>query len=381
VRRLQALEGAGAGALRGHALHTTGLGRGLAAIAARRSPEFTEWDANLAGRPVPSPARGAVMSPTRLETWANCPFSYFLTSVLGLGARDAPELLDQVSPMERGSLLHEVLERFVTSALDTPPAPQEPWTPEDAARLHAIADEVFADAEARGVTGPTARWRRDEVVLRSVLDRFLRADSTLRAARGTTPRAVELAFGIGDAPPVTIELADGRTLAFRGRIDRVDTTAEGDVVVYDYKSGKGKSGGSKVSTLLLADPVLGGTRLQLPIYALAAAAALDTKPASSSYWYVEIDERAGFPLDDLRQARFREVLETITAGIDAGMFLASPGGYNAFFGTHDNCTYCEFDRLCPRDRGDAFIAKTADLDPSDARARFVSLAEVAEVAE
>jgi len=80
-------------------------------------------------------------------------------------------------------------------------------------------------------------------------------------------------------------------------------------------------------------------------------------------------------LDQDRLERFLTVLTEITDGIEAGMFLARPGEYNSFFGTHDGCAYCDFDRVCPRARGDQWAAKTAGvLDHPGPLARYVALA-------
>ncbi|MGC8627961.1 MAG: PD-(D/E)XK nuclease family protein, partial [Acidimicrobiales bacterium] len=50
-------------------------------VAARRSSLFTRFDGNLGGLGVPSPAN-VVTSATRLESWAVCPFAYFVREVL-----------------------------------------------------------------------------------------------------------------------------------------------------------------------------------------------------------------------------------------------------------------------------------------------------------
>ena len=60
---------------------------------------------------------------------------------------------------------------------------------------------------------------------------------------------------------------------------------------------------------------------------------------------------------DAADARFREVVTTVVDGIEAGQFPANPGGEDYRFGawTHDNCSWCEFDRVCPTTRGEAWI--------------------------
>jgi RecB family exonuclease len=68
--------------------------------------------------------------------------------------------------------------------------------------------------------------------------------------------AVELSFGLDGHPPAVIELDDGRRLAFRGRIDRVDSHPAG-AALYDYKTG------GAFAVDFAADPVSAGARLQL----------------------------------------------------------------------------------------------------------------------
>ncbi|HMQ27731.1 MAG TPA: hypothetical protein PKA98_17200, partial [Acidimicrobiales bacterium] len=41
---------------------------------------------------------------------------------------------------------------------------------------------------------------------------------------------------------------------------------------------------------------------------------------------------------------------SVAAGIGAGPSPAVSGEFDPFWRVHDNCTYCEFDRVCPRDR-------------------------------
>jgi len=78
------------------------------------------------------------------------------------------------------------------------------------------------------------------------------------------PRAVELSFGLdeGGLPAWELDLGEGRRLAFRGKIDRVDLWtgqdgAETFCVVMDYKSSS-----RKIDPVLLAH----GIQLQLPAY-------------------------------------------------------------------------------------------------------------------
>ena len=98
----------------------------------RDLPRLTEFDGNLSL--VAQTARfsrsldTSPISATRLESWARCPFSYFLGHVLRLSALDTPEETVAISALDRGSLMHTILERFIRDS-DTPP-PGKDWTPE-----------------------------------------------------------------------------------------------------------------------------------------------------------------------------------------------------------------------------------------------------------
>jgi hypothetical protein len=151
-----------------------------------------------------------------------------------------------------------------------------------------------------------------------------------------------------------LQLADGRQLSFRGRIDRVDHRP-GGASVYDYKTGK------PFTIDFDADPVTAGAHLQLPIYAAAIQQRFDLDDVDSYYWFTKDDgDPVGARFDDADDARVRDVLDTIVSGIEGGVFPAYPGGWNTYFNTFENCTYCDFDRLCSRDRGAHWEAKQND---------------------
>lgn len=334
-------------------------GRGFEAQRARRSAAFTEWDGNLAGQPLPSTAEQP-LSASRLETWAACGFRYFLGHVLGLGERDDPERVLDLSALDRGSGVHSVLEQFLLEVLEAVvPEPDQPWTAEQRGRAQDIALEVFAHYEARGRTGRALHWRLTRTELLAVLASFLNADDAHRAATTAKPERVELPFGLDGAEPVRIDLPDGRTLSFRGRADRVDRAADGRVIVLDYKTGKGH----KYRKIDEGDPVLAGTTLQLGLYAEAARQHLGAERAEAHYWMINEAERYprhGYAWDEARRRRFIEVIAAIVEGIEGGAFAAVPGEWDSFRSTHEQCAYCAFDAVCPRDRGEMAAQRLAD---------------------
>ncbi len=347
---------------------------GLELQRSRAGHEFTVFDGNLAGHQVPS-SSSRPLSSSRLEAWATCGFRYFLAHVLELDDREDPERLDDITAMDRGSLIHAVLERFIAEAIESgPPAPEQSWTDQQRQRLHEIANEEFEIIEGRGRTGRAVHWQVQRDDLHDTLDRFLEADDVFRASKRATPNSVELAFGIDDRPPVEITLPNGRTLAFRGFADRVDVSDDGRAIVTDYKSGKGKKfDGLMPKKDAEVDPVLAGTTLQLGLYAEAAMRHTGLDAAEANYWLVEAapsKEFRGYRWEESERRRFVEVLEAITDGIDAGSFAAAPGDWDTFSQTNASCTYCTFDSVCVRNRGEQAEAK-ADAEGVTIRRRLL----------
>ncbi|MDH3706302.1 MAG: PD-(D/E)XK nuclease family protein, partial [Acidimicrobiia bacterium] len=353
--------------------HDMVLARGLALARGRDSAELTRFDGNLGHGPRPDSLLDGVLSATRLETWATCPMRYFLGNELGLGDVERPEEIVELSALDRGSLVHLILEDFLTLVVARPkaerPGPATPWTDGDRRQLLSIAGRRFAEFEDRGLTGKPLLWRVHAQRLLADLEQWLVADEQLRLALDTVPDAVELRVGFADQPPAEIALSDGRVLRFRGIADRVDVTGDGTPVVIDYKTGRAVVRQKDLDD----DPVQRGTRLQLGLYAASARRLYGSEHAAAYYWYTSEKggfRRVGYEFTPAREQRFTEVVSTIVEGIESGLFVTNSGGYDSYFGTFDNCRHCDFDRLCPRDRAAQSDAKQ---DSPDA-ALFVGLA-------
>jgi RecB family exonuclease len=352
------------------------LARGLLAATVRRRGRFDEWSGNVGAAEQLGAGLDRPLSPTSLEHYAACPFRYFLRSVLRVDAIDDPTDAELISALDEGSLVHEVLEGFVAGALGKPA--DEPWSDAERQRLRAIVEDVGRRFEGEGRTGRQLLWQvRLEQIQRQLLG-VLDRDEALRATAGVAPAEVELAFGDAGAPPVSITLANGRTVAFKGYIDRVDRSPDGRrLVVYDYKTGSPRTFEGVARSIAAGDVTASGTKLQLPIYALAAEARFPgAEEVSAHYWFVGrkgSGTTVGARIDQAVKDRFRAVLELVVEGIEAGRFPANPGREEWAFGawTHANCSWCDFDRVCPTTRGEAWVQ--VRTDPS--LARYVELAE------
>jgi ATP-dependent helicase/nuclease subunit B len=327
--------------------------RGVELALSRGRDAFTRFDGNLASvaEHLTSPTDlEHPISASRLERWLSCPHAYLLEHVLRVEPVENPEELLEIDAMERGSVVHDILERWLLEQLQdgTVPPPSQPWPPPARERLLEIGEEVCDEAQARGVTGHPLLWRRDRLQILGDLVQFLDADDDRRARGGLTPIGAERAFGMDGAEAVYLDLGDGRTIAVRGKIDRVDRAADGTVVVADYKTGRRDS-----YSKLTEDTPLGedGTKLQLVIYGLALQEGEPPPPVRSEYWFTSSKGEfkvKGYRLSDRIVAELQRALRITVDGIAAGRFPMKPPepGWNRY----TECRFCDPDDLGTADR-------------------------------
>ena len=304
----------------------TALRRGADLLRARASDRFTRFDGNLGpslsrlGLRLPSHP-DAVVSATGLESWVTCPFHHFVRSVLRVEPVDNPEERVAISPLDYGTLVHAVLEDHVATGVADEADPDVAW-----ARLRSLADARCAEAEAAGVTGHPLFWAQKRQRLFADLAAFAVLDRARLQALDAAPAAAELRFGFADgAPPLELPLPGGGSVRFRGSIDRVDRSADGALHVIDYKTGRS----DRYRDITADDPLAGGTRLQLPLYGLAARAALGPPdaPVHSAYWFPTSAGGFGFvgyDVDDRIGSVLAATVARIVEGIDAGVFVPRP---------------------------------------------------------
>ncbi len=203
---------------------------------------------------------------TALETYADCPFRFYLEQVLGLAP--LPPADPGLTGEERGSLVHRIAFRFYSGwRRDGNGAVTEASYPDALRRILATGRE-----EADRFTFESPAWvAGKEHLLGSaaagpgLLERFLRHEAEV-AVSGLLPQAFEVSFGL----PVTAGEADAASipdavaiplgeeiLHLRGRIDRVDLLPGGRFMITDYKTG------NRRPTL---GEVVAGKELQLPLY-------------------------------------------------------------------------------------------------------------------
>ena len=300
------------------------LGRAVELLRSRASSSFTRFDGNLSSCEIPDLTAGErSMSATRLEQYAVNPYGWFLVNLLDLRLIETPEAIERMTPLDKGSLFHEILERFIGEVVEAgPKPPDEPWSAGERRRLHEIADEVAVDYESKGLTGRAIHWRQDRRRLARDLDQFLLRDDLHRRDHRCTPIAAEFAFGPHQPyPAVSFPLGEGRALLLAGSADRLDEVEGGGFWVIDYKTGRSKH----FENLDEHNPDEGGTKLQLPIYAHATRHLVGSPDSSvtAAYRFLTVDggyRDVQVPLTPAVIERVTNVIRSVCDLIAAGLF-------------------------------------------------------------
>ncbi len=236
-------------------------------------------------------------SVTDLETFAKCPFQYFTRTVLNLRV-EQDEAEDELSSLEKGSLLHKVLFTFYNNRRLQGSSLIRQCTEADFKKAQRQLNEVLdsiSEKEKRSekrTENPIGEnnlfWEMDIEKLRVALYKWLEAERTYDLP--VIPSYFEVNFG-QPGEPADSRLSYSKPIAIgnvlmKGKIDRIDVANETFTVV-DYKTGS--------STIRMPE-ILSGRSLQLPIYLQIAEKLLDihektgVEPAAGLYHKVRLNE-------------------------------------------------------------------------------------------
>ena len=217
-----------------------------------------------------------VVSISRLESYAACPYQHFVQ----YGLRPQERKTWATDERDRGVFYHAAMEGF-TRALTAHPS----WpniTREDCDALMDAAMQPLTEQWREQAIGDSARARAEGRRYIHVCKRVAWAFTKGAAQSSFRPQYGEVAFGYpGGPPPLTLNLSDGTKVSVRGRIDRIDRFDSGESVylrVVDYKSSAQKLDPARINI---------GMQLQLLLYLEAALAGdRDALPAGAFYQWM-----------------------------------------------------------------------------------------------
>jgi len=326
----------------GYRLNDAIVRRADVMLQGRGASILTRFDGDLSAVSAGLPDFGAGLvpvSPTALEDYAGCPHAYFLDRLLGVKLVEQPEDVITISPADIGTLMHAAFDDLVREYESNLPGYGQPWTTQQRHRLAELAEAQAARMTVEGRTGHPRLWRQALARIQADLQAMLTDDDAWRREHGVAVIASELAFGMKGAPPVPIELPRGGTVLMRGSADKVDQVRSGRLYITDIKSGSTRN----FLGLCEDDPVLGGSKLQLPAYAHAARQAYGANAeVEAAYWFVRRDKsRMPVPLTDVVETTYAATIERLVTGIRDGLFPPRPPAEPDFMFVQ--CPYCNPD--------------------------------------
>jgi ATP-dependent helicase/DNAse subunit B len=349
---------------------------GIEAVGSRADKKFGRYEGVIASDEVQAVLErkyGAeyTWSPSKLETYATCPYRFFGENVLELAP--LPELALESDLARRGSLLHDTLARLYTR-LNAAREEGVVLTPEAVAeKFEETLNAIVHSRPRRGL----------EAVLREIERRQIASWAKSFAAQHheyasawshldgpLVPRHFEARFGPknrrsesdDDASLSTdraFELTVGRErLRFAGQIDRIDVGRVGGQVVFnviDYKT--------SASARVKDEQIAAGMQIQLPLYAMAVAELLladeHAAPLSAGYWSIRgkgfgLGLRSGGPLaiGEIRDGRVQlsshwtELRETLLGRIGEIVTGIRHGWFPVVSGDEHCTAFCPLSTGC-----------------------------------
>ncbi len=344
------------------------LSRGIFAQERRAKSKVGEFEGKIRIDPRevhPLHNKDIVVSASRLEQLARCPFAYLLKYVLEVSPPEEIELDEAhwLGAADRGSLLHEIFAGFMR-ALRRSGEEGGVKAARHAPLMKRIADEVIRRYKEEIPPPSEGVFKQERKEIEQAAAVFLKSEEE-REDRGE-PLLFEVSFGCGKArsgaggeatggraerlaEPVVLDFGGGRSLRLAGRIDRIDRVGQGRYRVIDYKTGSYR----KFEDV---ERFGKGRALQPAIYAVAAEQVLkklgiDEAPrvVSSGFCFPTRKGEgnnvmiSGLDRDKDREkfrSELKELLGVLLGALEKGHFVVNPVGEGA------DCEYCDYGPVC-----------------------------------
>ena len=171
------------------------------------------------------------ISPTRLEKFVKCRFSYFCEYEMKL----ADNREQKFSALNIGTLIHKIMEVAVKYTVNNPEAPDD--------EVERIIRKTATDEMALFLRAPAGNKMRHVVdyLCKTAFEFVADTRAEMKQSKfRPVPNGFELLIGDGGIEPVTLS-GNGVSVKIHGKIDRVDAYDDGDgtmnILVSDYKTG------------------------------------------------------------------------------------------------------------------------------------------------
>ena len=277
-------------------------------------------------------------SPSSLQHFAACPYRFLLQGIFQFRPREAAVPLEQMDPLTRGALFHEVQFQLFRKLKELGLLPiSAAGLPQTLDLADQVLDRVAAEFEDDLAPAIQRVWKSEIEYVRTDLRGWIQQVST--APPDWVPVHFEFAFGLASGPhrdpqSTTDEATILNGIRLRGAIDLIEKHTSRDALrVTDHKTGKAPQNRPQY--------VGGGAILQPLLYALAAEQLLGQPVESGSLFFCT--QRGDFstidiPLNTPSRQRVAQVLETIGRFVEDGFLPAAPQA--------GACVICDYRPVC-----------------------------------
>jgi ATP-dependent helicase/nuclease subunit B len=346
------------------------LARGAELLRSCADDAFTPYDGLVpqAGADLDPAATGTVFSSSALELLGRCGLAYFFARALEIRPPDELRMDPTcwLDPAVLGSLLHKVFERFFRNRIA---ANESPCVAQHAAELETLLQEEIDTQRAIYPVPNQNAYQAECRQMQQTCRILLAEEEQFCRQTGSRPAFLEVALGLppGSMPsaldvaePLRLLLPDGTVVRVRGKIDRIDRL-DGEAVptytIWDYKTGSAWKYRDR-------DPFHQGRVVQPAIYVSMVAHELRrrfgdaTRLASFGFF---------FPTPRERGRRISWTPEQLGEGLTVVQQLLQTIRQGAFPATDsaDDCTYCDYRRICGNPESVAAASKRKLDNPSN----------------
>ncbi|MCK8817592.1 PD-(D/E)XK nuclease family protein [Natroniella sulfidigena] len=275
-----------------------------------------------------------------LEKYNSCPFAFLVDHIFELGT---VEYNEEVHNVERGRILHQIVEEFHGQFGDRVNDDNYQFAEE---KLLNVVEQVLSNYplfeknfywQAEG-----HRYLQDKQ-LGPIFEEFLAAEKEAKLGR---TKIDDFSFAEAEWEFKSLEVIEG--YKFSGRVDRIDYNQKQDVYgVIDYKSGK------VTNKNLTTNPI------QIPLYIMAVEKEFGADVAFGSYYGLRPDDRIGCKKiinsgviqktnQDQRTEEFRARLEETKELIKSCIQGIKQGKYS-LEEEQSGCSYCQSQLFCRKE--------------------------------
>ena len=239
-------------------------------------------------------------SPSAIETYLSCPRKYYFSRVLNMDEPEADDVFVVIKANDLGTLVHGLMD--------------------DAFRNNMSEEQVKAEAVRRFNALLTARPPVNEPEVSRIREDFMRmVDNGLESSKENKVIYSEHTVG-----PVKIG-----SINLKGRLDRLESTPDGSIVIVDYKTGRRIN--HKIDDI--------SSCMQILLYAAMLEESENIKVSGGEYRYLRYNKSIPCTYTNIIKETLIGITESFAEGVTNADF--SPR-------ISDNCKYCGFSNICRR---------------------------------